>query len=382
MLSSILRTSSTAVLRHTAQPHHCLPSLYFAATRLRSTAPSASNAKPKQHLVLALGGNALLKRGEALSISNQRKNIADGIASLSDILRNNKILLVHGNGPQVGLLALQGAAYKKETGASEALNLDVLDAETEGQIGYLLEQEIDAVLGREGRKRGVATLLSQIVVDPNDPAFDDPTKFIGPVYTEKEAKELGKPVKPDGKYWRQVVASPKPLRLIDQQLEAVKLLVENNCICICAGGGGIPVIEHPTKNRLEGVDAVIDKDRAACMLGKTLGADGLMILTDVPGVAVNYGKPDEKYIRSVSPDRLLELAASTNADGSKTFPDGSMGPKVESAVDFVQHYPTHSCWSTIGSLKNAGAGTLITNKYGADHLEYYSDDCHSDDIPA
>jgi carbamate kinase len=285
---------------------------------------------------------------------------------------------VHGNGPQVGLLSLQSAAYKKETG-SEAIDLDVLDAESEGMIGYLLEQEIDKILGEDGRRRGVATLLSQIIVDPNDPAFHNPTKFIGPIYSEEEAMKLGKPVKQDGEYYRQVVPSPRPLRLIDQQLTAVKLLTNHDCIVICAGGGGIPVFEDEAENRLVGIEAVIDKDRAACMLGKTLGADGLMILTDVPGVALNFGKTNQKFIRSASPERLLELA-SDGVDGSANFPDGSMGPKVGSAIEFVQRDGSDDNterWSMIGSLKDASgmllgeAGSLVTNKHGVDHLEFY-----------
>jgi carbamate kinase len=322
-----------------------------------------NNKDRKQHIVVALGGNALLKRGEKLNVQNQRKNIADGISSLSSVLKNNKITFVHGNGPQVGLLALQGAAYQHQSG-TEAMELDVLDAETEGMIGYLLEQEINHALGDEAKKRGVVTLLSQIIVDPKDKAFDNPTKFIGPVYSKEDALKLGKPVKPDGKFYRQVVPSPMPVRLIDEQLTAVKLLTDHNVILICAGGGGIPVVLE--NNRLKGIEAVIDKDRAACMMGKTLGADGLMILTDVTSVAVNLGKPDEKWIKSASPQQMLALADSN-------FPDGSMGPKVSSAVDFVQN----GGWSMIGSLKDASkmlekeAGTTVTNEFGEDHLEFY-----------
>jgi len=152
--------------------------------------------------------------GRSTLPTNERTSLRESLVSL--ILKNNKITLVHGNGPQVGLLALQEAAYGKETG-SEAMDLDVLDAETEGMVGYLLEQEIDAALGNEGQKRGVVTLLSQIIVNRNDPAFQNPTKFIGPLYSEEEAMKLGKPVKLDGEYFRQVVASPRPVRLIDQQ---------------------------------------------------------------------------------------------------------------------------------------------------------------------
>eukprot|EP00970_Alexandrium_tamarense_P003390 scaffold530_cov193-Alexandrium_tamarense.AAC.18 len=367
---SLAERSCAAMLRQAQCHQHILvPPMYFLAKAMFS---SPSTPEKKQHIVVALGGNALLKRGEALNLTNQRKNIADGIASLSSVLKNNTITFVHGNGPQVGLLALQGAAYQKESG-TEAAALDVLDAETEGMIGYLLEQEIDAVLGKDAEKRGVVTLLSQIIVDPNDKAFQHPTKFIGPVYSKVDAMKLGKPVKPDGDWYRQVVPSPMPIRLIEQQLTAVKLLTNNDTIVICAGGGGIPVILED--GRLKGIEAVIDKDRAACMLGKSLGADGLMILTDVPGVAVDFGKPTERFIRSASPERLKEL--------SMNFPDGSMGPKVESAVDFTEG--RNDKWSMIGSLKEATqmmnrnrikqdvnqAGTMITNDHGSDHLEYY-----------
>ena len=356
-------------------PKIILPPIYFAATRTLSFANTTKCDDEKQHIVVALGGNALLKRGEALNMLNQRKNIADGISSLSSILRNNTITLVHGNGPQVGLLALQGASYQKETG-TEAMDLDVLDAETEGMIGYLLEQEIDATMGKAGQDRGVVTLLSQIIVDRNDAAFQNPTKFIGPIYSKEEAMKLGKPVKQDGDYYRQVVPSPSPIRLINQQLTAVKLLTDHDCIVICAGGGGIPVVLE--NGKLKGIEAVIDKDRAACMLGKTLGANGLMILTDVAAVAVNMGKSDQKWIRSASPEQMLQLARKD--DGSLNFPAGSMGPKVESVVDFVQNGKDcdgNNRWSLIGSLKEANemmrgeAGTRVTNDYGPDHIEYY-----------
>lgn len=338
----------------------------IAALRILSTSASTPKRNGKQHIVIALGGNALLKRGEPLTVDNQRKNIREGISSLTNVLRNNTVTFVHGNGPQVGLLALEGAEYQKKTGATP-MQLDVLDAETEGSIGYMLEQEIDCALGKEGCQRGVITMLSQIVVSPDDPAFNNPTKFIGPVYSLEEANILGKPVKQDGQFYRQVVPSPKPIQLIDQQLTALKLLTKNDVIVICGGGGGIPVIFDPVSGRLNGIDAVIDKDRAASMLGKTLGADGFMILTDVEAVAVNKDKPDQKWIKSASPAALQTLA--------DNFPAGSMGPKIDSAIDFVQSQ--RSKWCRIGSLTDAAAmiegmaGTIITNEHGLDHIEYY-----------
>lgn len=364
---SLPRVCSSIVSNHQFQQQllHPMPMSFAAAWRMLSSSASASKNDDKQHIVVALGGNALLKRGEPLTVDNQRKNIRDGISSLSSILKSNTVTFVHGNGPQVGLLALEGAAYQQQTGALP-MELDVLDAETEGSIGYMIEQEIDFALGKEGRERGVITMLSQIVVSPDDDAFNNPTKFIGPVYSLEEANKLGKPVKKDGEFYRQVVPSPKPIQLIDQQLTALKLLTKNDVIVICGGGGGIPVMLDPISGRLNGIEAVIDKDRAACMLGKTLGADGLMILTDVEGVAVNKDKPDQKWIRSASPEAMLQLADSN-------FPPGSMGPKVASAVDFVQS----GKWCRIGSLNDATsmlegkAGTKITNEYGPEHLEYY-----------
>lgn len=344
-----------------------LPRLFgsnsLARMLMSSSMPPTKNVK--QHIVIALGGNALLKRGEPLTVQNQRKNIQDGISSLSGIIKNNTVTIVHGNGPQVGLLALEGAAYQQKTGANP-MELDILDAETEGSIGYMLEQEIDYALSYEGRRRGVVTMLSQIVVSPDDEAFNNPTKFIGPVYSLEEAKKLGKPVKQDGDFYRQVVPSPQPVKLIDQQLTALKLLTDNDVIVICGGGGGIPVILDPVSGRLTGIEAVIDKDRAACMIGKTLSADVLMILTDVRGVAVNRGMPNEKWIRSASPEAMSQL--------SDNFPQGSMGPKVESAIDFVRS----GKWCRIGSLKDATAmmkgetGTKITTEHGPDHLQYYT----------
>jgi carbamate kinase len=318
--------------------------------------------------VIALGGNALLQRGQPMTMENQQANIADAIKNLRNVLEQNSITFVHGNGPQVGMLVLEDAAYH---GNKNSQTLDVLDAETEGMIGYLLEQELDNVVDK-----GTVTVLSQIVVDPKDPAFQKPTKFIGPVYTQEEAQSLLKlKPQPDGVYWkgnndtffkrdgdkiRRVVPSPVPQRLVE--LDAIRLLIENDFIVICAGGGGIPVTYD---GKLKGVEAVIDKDRAATMLGMALGAHGLMILTDVPAVAINYDTPTQKWIKSVSPQRLDELM--------ENFPDGSMGPKVSSAIEFTKF----GGWCTIGSLKEANemmareAGTLVTNEHGQDHIEYY-----------
>ena len=324
-----------------------------------------STERNKPHIVVALGGNALLKRKEKMTIDNQRKNIDEGIKSLKGLLSENTVTIVHGNGPQVGLLSLEGAAYQKETGL-EPMTLDVLDAETEGMVGYLLEQAIQQYIRPS---RGMATVLSQIIVDAADPAFDNPTKFVGPVYTKEEADKVKGPLKPDGQYFRRVVPSPRPVKMIPNQLHAVKMLVDGDCIVICAGGGGIPVVQDNSttgKAKFIGVEAVIDKDRAACMMALDLQATGLLILTDVPAVALDYNTENERWIKSVSPQKLASLM--------DHFPDGSMGPKVESVCEFVLKSNGRGA---IGSLNEAdkimsgGAGTLVRSDMGHDFIEFY-----------
>ena len=213
-------------------------------------------------------------------------------------------MIVHGNGPQVGLLMLQSAAYEKSTGLPQ-IPLDVLDAETEGMVGFLIEQELHRHLNGNSN-RGMVTVLSQIVCDPSDPAFDNPTKFVGPVYTKEESEKLGLAVKRDGDYYRRVVPSPRPVKMIESQLTAIQTLLDNDSIVICAGGGGIPVVED-ADGHYKGIEAVIDKDRAAAMVGAELGASGLLILTDVSAVAVDFGKPNERKIKRASPDTLKKL---------------------------------------------------------------------------
>lgn len=355
----------------------------------------ASTQAKKQHVVVALGGNALLKRKEVMTMENQRQNIRLGMQSLAGILKDNTVTMVHGNGPQVGLLVLESAAYEKATGL-EQMQLDVLDAETEGKslivfsgsvfsgsgfamlsepgnscsvgmIGYMLEQEMQPYLEKD---RGMVTVLSQIIVDPKDPAFENPTKFIGPVYTKEEAEQLGLPIKPDGEHYRRVVPSPLPVRLLDNQLAAVKTLTEKDCVVICAGGGGIPVVKDLSTGHLQGVEAVIDKDRAACMVGLSLNADGLLILTDVAAVAEDFQSDHPKWIKTASPGMLRSL--------SEHFPAGSMGPKVESVIEFVEK---GGRWAAIGSLAQADhilageSGTLIKpSSDGQDFIQYYDSD--------
>lgn len=304
-------------------------------------------------IVTALGGNALLRRGQPLTAENQRENVAIAARSLAPVAMEHQLVVGHGNGPQVGLLALQGASYTKV----ETYPFDVLGAETEGMIGYMIEQELGNLLPFE---RPLATLLTMVEVDPSDPAFANPTKFIGPVYTKEEADriatEKGWVFKADGDAWRRVVASPQPKRIFE--LRPVRWLLDQNTVVIAAGGGGIPTMYAPgEERRLVGVECVIDKDLATELLARELGADLLAILTDVDAIYVDWGTPNARAIRRASPEAL----------GALSFPAGSMGPKVQAACRFAATTGKRAC---IGSLKDlsemiAGrAGTTVTTEAG------------------
>jgi len=300
-------------------------------------------------VVTALGGNALLRRGQALTAENQRENVVIAARALAPIALEHQLVVSHGNGPQVGLLALQGAAYTKV----ETYPFDVLGAETEGMIGYMIEQELGNLLPFE---RPLATLLTMVEVDPADPAFKNPTKFIGPIYTREDADriaaEKGWTFKADGDSFRRVVPSPVPKRIFE--LRPIRWLLDQNTVVIAAGGGGIPTMYEPGRERrLVGVECVIDKDLATELLARELGADLLAILTDVDSIYVDWGKPEARAIRRASPEALAGLS----------FPAGSMGPKVEAACRFARATGKRAC---IGSLKDlsgmiAGtAGTTVT----------------------
>jgi carbamate kinase len=300
-------------------------------------------------VVAALGGNALLRRGQPLTAENQRANIAVAARALMPIAIEHDLVLTHGNGPQVGLLALQNAAYHPE----ELYPLDILDAETEGMIGYLLEQELGNLLAPG---RPMATILTRIEVDPADPAFARPTKPIGPVYDRAEAERLavGKSwtIAPDGAKWRRVVASPQPLRILE--LCVIEMLVRERVIVVCAGGGGIPVAAAATGG-FEGIEAVIDKDFAGALLATSLHADAFLMLTDVDAVYEDWGTPTARPIHRASPDEMA----------SRSFAAGSMGPKVEAACRFAR---ANSGFAAIGALADAGAllrgeaGTTISER--------------------
>ena len=271
-------------------------------------------------VVVALGGNALLRRGEPMTAGVQRANVRKAAVALADLAREHDIVIAHGNGPQVGLLALQAAAYKDVA----PYPLDILGAESVGMIGYLVEQELANALPQDAK---LATLLTQIEVDRDDPAFARPEKPIGPVYSLAEAERAraahGWPMveEAEGK-WRRVVPSPRPKRIT--QIEAIRLLANFGVIVICAGGGGIPVIRKDDGD-LEGVEAVIDKDHAAGLLAGELGADAFLMLTDVDAVYDGWGTPRRKPIRRADPATLR----------ARSFAAGSMGPKVEAACAFA-----------------------------------------------
>jgi carbamate kinase len=286
-------------------------------------------------IVVGLGANALLRRGEAADAAAQRNNVAIAVESLAELAGEHEVIVTHGNGPQVGLLALQGEAYLKV----RPYPLDVLGAESEGMIGYMLEQELVNVLGG----RPVATLLTQVIVDADDPAFSQPTKFVGPVYDQESAEllvaERGWRVASDGPHWRRVVPSPAPRSIVE--LPTIRLLVEAGVLVVCVGGGGIPVVVD-RDGRLRGVEAVIDKDRAASLLARGLDADALLLLTDVAAVERDHGTPQAAPIAEATADELLALH----------LPAGSMGPKAEAAAWFVEET---GCRAAIGSLARAAA---------------------------
>jgi carbamate kinase len=307
-------------------------------------------------LVVALGGNALLKRGEPMTAQNQRENVKVAARALAPLARQHHLIITHGNGPQVGLLALEAAAY---TGV-EPYTLDVLSAESEGMIGYMIEQELGNVLPEDVP---FATILTQVEIDPADPAFQNPTKPIGPQYSRQEAdrlsREHGWTVGPDNGLFRRLVPSPLPKRIFE--IRAVEWLVERGVVVICSGGGGIPTMLTPD-GVLVGVEAVIDKDHAGALLASSLGAGAYLMLTDADAVWQEWGTPDARAIRRASPDALEKLA----------FAAGSMGPKVQAACDFVRATGGRA---GIGALEDAVAilegreGTLVVPD--SDGLEYW-----------
>jgi len=300
-------------------------------------------------LVVALGGNALLRRGEPAEAETQRQNVLRAASALAALAGEHQLVITHGNGPQVGLLALEAEAYK----AVAPYPLDVLGAESQGMIGYLLAQAL-----RGKVEQDVVAVLTQVVVDRHDPAFAQPTKPIGPVYSRDEAERLaaehGWTVAPDGDSFRRVVASPKPCEIVE--LGAIENLLRSGAIVVCAGGGGIPVVADG--RQLSGVEAVIDKDLTAALLAEKLGAGRLVMLTDVAYVERNWGSTAAEPIGNATPASLRELM----------FAPGSMGPKIEAACRFVERTGGEAAIGSLAELADVArghAGTQIANPVAA-----------------
>ncbi len=299
-------------------------------------------------IVIALGGNALLRRSDPMTTEVQRKNVRTAAQAIAPLAAEHSIVVVHGNGPQVGLLSLQAEAYQ----GAEPYPLDVLDAGTQGMIGYLIQEELRSLLPPESQ---VATLLTMVVVDPDDPAFAHPTKFVGPVYDLQAAQKLtaekGWAFRQDGSSWRRVVASPQPQRILE--IQPITWLLERGAVVICAGGGGIPTA-YPSSGagRLTGVEAVIDKDFASELLAENVGADLFLMATDVDGVYLNWGEPEAQRLDRVTPAELAGYE----------FPAGSMGPKVKAAARFAAntgHRAAIGALDDITGIVAAQAGTNV-----------------------
>jgi carbamate kinase len=306
-------------------------------------------------IVVALGGNALLRRDDPMTAEAQRSNIRVAARALAPLVDEYDLVLAHGNGPQVGLLALQAAAYTE----AEPFPLDVLGAQTQGMIAYMLEQELGNFVPFEKR---IATILTMVEVDPADPAFEDPTKFVGPQYDKAEADRLaaerGWTFRLDGQRWRRVVASPEPRQIFE--IEPITWLIDGGAIVICTGGGGIPTAyADPERRTLVGVEAVIDKDLASELLARSLSADLFVMLTDAEGVYTGWGTPDQRLLGWVTPDELE----------AHEFAAGSMGPKVEAASRFVRATGGRAAigrLEDIGAIVRGDAGTNVVSEVPAE----------------
>jgi carbamate kinase len=301
-------------------------------------------------IVVALGGNALLRRGDPLTTEVQRKNVAVAAEAIAPLAAEHEIVVVHGNGPQVGLLSLRAESYPA---------LDVLDAGTQGMIGYLIQRELRTLLPP---KRQVATLLTMVVVDQDDPAFASPTKFVGPVYDKDAADALavkkGWEFRQDGTAWRRVVPSPEPRQILE--IQPITWLLDRGAVVICAGGGGVPAT-YPAEQpgTLAGVEAVIDKDLASELLAEDVHADLFLMATDVDGVYLHWGSPEQRRLGQVTPEELAGYQ----------FAAGSMGPKVEAAVRFAARTGRRAAIGSLADIAAIVAGqagtTVVAEKAGS-----------------
>jgi len=298
-------------------------------------------------LLVALGGNALIRKGQEGTIEQQFENLKLPIRQIARLSRNYRIIITHGNGPQVGNLLLQQECCDQVP----KLPLEILVAQTQGQIGYMIESTLDSELMKLGiNTQPLVSLISYVVVDEKDPAFENPSKPIGPVYTTKDAASVPYPVRKTAKGYRRVVVSPKPVTIVEKR--EIKKLIEMNFIVVCCGGGGIPVIREG--RAFHGVDAVIDKDLASAKLAEEVGADIFIIATDVHGAALNYGKRDQRFLRSVT----LEQMGRYLEEGH--FPPGSMKPKVEAVIQFVRNGGKRAVITSLQDIEKGVAGVSGT----------------------
>lgn len=300
--------------------------------------PLLENIVKNKRIVIAVGGNALLRRGEIFSYENQVKAAMNAARIIKYFSQTNQVILTHGNGPQIGALALE----RKTT------PFDILGAETQGQIGYIFSQAFETI------GQTAVSIITQVLVDKTDIAFNDPTKYIGKIYTKDESDDLIKEnnwnMKQDGKYWRRVIPSPQPLQI--QQIEAVRILLESQqckppmkLLPILCGGGGIP-IRYDESGCIKGVEAVIDKDNCSALLANEIDADIFIILTDGGGIYEYYGTEDQREMIEVTPEYLIKTKSGVN------FP-GSMGPKINAVVNFVQRSNKENVYAIIGDLLDA-----------------------------
>ena len=312
-------------------------------------------------IVVALGGNALLKRGEPMTAQNQSANIRLAAEQLAKVKPKNELIISHGNGPQVGLLALQHAAYYAQDSKIEPYPLDVLVSQTVGMIGYMLQQELTNLLPATPTQ----TLVTQVIVDEHDPAFSKPSKPIGQVYTQTEAEKLaaekGWTVMPDGQYYRRAVPSPKPQDVTG--INAVKALLAQDHIVICGGGGGVPCVKN-AQGQLTGVEAVVDKDLATAVIANQLDADLFIIATDVNAACVNFQKEGERRIAKANPVALEALSAE--------FAAGSMGPKVQAVINFVKATGKDAAIGSLADIEDIVAGKSGTRvSLSANEVVFY-----------
>jgi len=304
--------------------------------------------KKKETLLVALGGNALIRKGQMGTMDEQFENLKVPISQIARLSRDYRIIITHGNGPQVGNLLLQ----QELQDAVPRLPLEILVAQTQGQIGYMIESTLDSELMALGvsTQKPLVSLLSYVVVDEQDPAFRSPSKPIGPVFTEEKAATLPYPTRKTEKGYRRIVASPKPLTIVEKR--EITRLIEMDFIVICCGGGGIPVIREG--RTFCGVDAVIDKDLASAKLAEEVGVDLFIIATDVEGAALNYGKENQRFLRTIT----IEEATRYMEEGH--FPPGSMGPKIQASIEFLKSGGTRAVITSIEAIEAAVQGSAGT----------------------